>query len=86
MFSIDEEYAKFPKLFHLDEYENCLKQVDGLYCVGTFHLKPLQEPDHIYELMEVNECTHTHACLVIRIGNYILVLVTPRLLLPSTRS
>ncbi|CAB3245518.1 unnamed protein product [Arctia plantaginis] len=48
----DEEYAKFPKLFHLDEYHECLKQADGRYCVGTFHVKPLQEPDHIYELMK----------------------------------
>ncbi|CAB3245515.1 unnamed protein product [Arctia plantaginis] len=47
-----EEYAKFPKLFHLDEYHECLKQADGLYCVGTFHVKPSQEPDHIYELMK----------------------------------
>ncbi|CAB3260128.1 unnamed protein product [Arctia plantaginis] len=47
-----EEYAKFPKLFHLDEYHECLKQADGLYCVGTFHVKPTQEPDHIYELMK----------------------------------
>ncbi|CAB3222279.1 unnamed protein product [Arctia plantaginis] len=47
-----EEYAKFPKLFHLDEYHECLKQADGLYCLGTFHVKPTQEPDHIYELMK----------------------------------
>ncbi|KAJ0173381.1 hypothetical protein K1T71_011557 [Dendrolimus kikuchii] len=49
---LHEDYAKFPRLFHLDDYETCLSQPEGLYCLGIFHAQPLRKPDRIYELME----------------------------------
>ncbi|XP_075983845.1 nose resistant to fluoxetine protein 6-like [Anticarsia gemmatalis] len=47
----DEEYAKFPRLYHLDDYSSCLSQTDGLYCLGTFHITPLKEQHSIYHMI-----------------------------------
>ncbi|XP_075984169.1 nose resistant to fluoxetine protein 6-like [Anticarsia gemmatalis] len=46
------QHAQFPKLFHLDNYEDCLGAADGLYCVGTFHVRTMKERDPTYELMK----------------------------------
>ncbi|XP_063896370.1 nose resistant to fluoxetine protein 6 [Helicoverpa armigera] len=46
-----EEYAQFPRLFHLDEFESCLARRGGLYCLGTFSVKPVSEPHPTYLLM-----------------------------------
>ncbi|XP_030032423.2 uncharacterized protein LOC115448932 [Manduca sexta] len=48
----DEEYARFPRLFHLDDYESCLSQPDGLYCLGTFHVTPGIAPNPLYDQMK----------------------------------
>ncbi|KOB66052.1 Uncharacterized protein OBRU01_21043, partial [Operophtera brumata] len=34
----DEQYALFPRLFHLDVYEYCLMKEDAVYCLGVFQL------------------------------------------------
>ncbi|KAJ8712634.1 hypothetical protein PYW08_007938 [Mythimna loreyi] len=48
----DEEYARFPRLYHLDDYSACLSQPDGLYCLGTFHLAPLKQPHPVYDMLK----------------------------------
>ncbi|KOB70794.1 Uncharacterized protein OBRU01_14754, partial [Operophtera brumata] len=39
-------------LYHLDNYEKCLAHDAGVYCLGTFHVTPLEEPNPVYELMK----------------------------------
>ncbi|XP_028035273.1 nose resistant to fluoxetine protein 6-like [Bombyx mandarina] len=48
----DEEYSRFPRLFHLDDYDTCLSQPGGLYCVGSFHITPVTPEHPTYELMK----------------------------------
>ncbi|KAJ0173248.1 hypothetical protein K1T71_011424 [Dendrolimus kikuchii] len=50
--STNEEYASFPPHFHLDNYQRCLSQKNGLYCLGTFELAPLKKPHKIFVLMK----------------------------------
>lgn len=51
----DEEYARFPRLYHLDDYETCLSQPDGLYCLGSFHIAPLKQPHAVFDMLKVSQ-------------------------------
>ncbi|XP_028043405.1 regulator of hypoxia-inducible factor 1-like [Bombyx mandarina] len=46
-----EDYWLLPRLFDLDNYDECLSHPDGLYCLGSFHLTPAEQPNRVYELM-----------------------------------
>ncbi|KOB66051.1 Uncharacterized protein OBRU01_21041, partial [Operophtera brumata] len=46
-----EEYARFPRLYHLDDYSTCLAKTDGLYCLGSFHIQQPKQFDPTYELL-----------------------------------
>ncbi|XP_004928940.1 O-acyltransferase like protein [Bombyx mori] len=46
-----EDYWLLPRLFDLDNYDECLSHPDGLYCLGSFHLTPAEQPNHVYDLM-----------------------------------
>nr|XP_021193723.2 nose resistant to fluoxetine protein 6-like [Helicoverpa armigera] len=48
----DEEYAQFPRLFHLDEWESCLARPGGMYCLGTFSVEPLRHPSPLYNMLK----------------------------------
>uniref|UniRef100_A0A2A4K959 Acyltransferase 3 domain-containing protein n=1 Tax=Heliothis virescens TaxID=7102 RepID=A0A2A4K959_HELVI len=48
----DEEYAQFPRLFHLDEWETCLARPGALYCLGTFSVEPLRQPSPLYNMLK----------------------------------
>ncbi|XP_047032953.1 nose resistant to fluoxetine protein 6-like [Helicoverpa zea] len=48
----DEEYAQFPRLFHLDEWESCLARPGGMYCLGTFSVEPLRHPSPLYNMLQ----------------------------------
>nr|CAB3511244.1 unnamed protein product [Spodoptera littoralis] len=47
----DAEYARFPRLYHLDDYSSCLAREGGLYCLGSFHLAPLAD-NTLYSMLE----------------------------------
>ncbi|XP_062528853.1 O-acyltransferase like protein isoform X1 [Bombyx mori] len=48
----DEQYAQFPTLFQLDDYHKCLGRPEGLYCVGTFNIRPLRRPDPLFDMLK----------------------------------
>ncbi|CAH0696510.1 unnamed protein product [Spodoptera exigua] len=48
----DAEYARFPRLYHLDDYSACLAREDGLYCLGSFNLAPLADHSPLYSMLE----------------------------------
>ncbi|KAJ8710950.1 hypothetical protein PYW07_008192 [Mythimna separata] len=48
----DEEYSRFPRLYQLDDYGACLARPGGLYCLGSFHLAPLQQPHALYDMLQ----------------------------------
>ncbi|XP_050552811.1 O-acyltransferase like protein-like isoform X1 [Spodoptera frugiperda] len=48
----DAEYARFPRLYHLDDYSSCLAREGGLYCLGSFHLAPLTDHSPLYSMLE----------------------------------
>ncbi|PZC75398.1 hypothetical protein B5X24_HaOG206128 [Helicoverpa armigera] len=48
----DEEYAQFPRLFHLDEWNTCLARPGGMYCLGTFSVEPLRHPSPLYNMLK----------------------------------
>ncbi|KAL0867940.1 hypothetical protein ABMA27_008613 [Loxostege sticticalis] len=64
----NEEYHLLPPAFHLDHYERCLSQNDGLYCLGTFHLTPEREPNQLYNLMKEYSEDRTFNRTLIRRG------------------
>ncbi|XP_059045950.1 O-acyltransferase like protein-like [Achroia grisella] len=55
----DEEYYNLPPLFHLDRYDACLSQADGLYCLGTFHLTS-DEENPTFQLMQEYSSDSNH--------------------------
>ncbi|XP_022831944.1 nose resistant to fluoxetine protein 6-like [Spodoptera litura] len=46
----DEEYYELPRLFHLDNWEECAAK-EGMYCLGTFDLMPYQN-DRLYNVIQ----------------------------------
>ncbi|XP_063832963.1 nose resistant to fluoxetine protein 6-like [Ostrinia nubilalis] len=48
----DEDFQKFPKLFHLDDFEHCMERTDGVYCLGQFEIYSDAPANPLYDLMK----------------------------------
>ncbi|KAJ0173380.1 hypothetical protein K1T71_011556 [Dendrolimus kikuchii] len=49
----NEQYHSTPKLFELDDYEQCLTNSRGVFCLGTFDLLPYKN-DKLLETLKVS--------------------------------
>lgn len=48
----DEQYYRLPRLFSLDDYEECVSQQGSMYCVGSFRVAPTASDDAMYDVLE----------------------------------
>ncbi|XP_013141913.1 PREDICTED: regulator of hypoxia-inducible factor 1-like [Papilio polytes] len=55
----DNEVDRFPRLFHLDNYERCLSKKNGLYCLGTFQLSS-DGPNSLYDSLKTLKYCRTN--------------------------
>ncbi|XP_038211623.1 O-acyltransferase like protein-like [Zerene cesonia] len=61
----ETEYARMPPLFHLDQYDRCLSQEDGLYCIMSISLRANQKNELMqmiekYSADEIIHYNHTY--------------------------
>ncbi|CAH2093333.1 unnamed protein product [Euphydryas editha] len=47
----ENDHHKLPRLYHLDNYDRCLSQPEGLYCLGTFRLSA-NKPNAAYKFLK----------------------------------
>ncbi|KAJ0173379.1 hypothetical protein K1T71_011555 [Dendrolimus kikuchii] len=55
----DEQYHSMPKLFELDDYEQCLTNSRGVFCLGTFDLLPYKN-DKLLETIKIFSSNKYH--------------------------
>ncbi|XP_045539299.1 O-acyltransferase like protein [Papilio machaon] len=56
---IEHDTDRFPRLFHLDNYERCLSKRNGLYCLGTFQLSS-DSPNSMFDSLKEYSSNSIH--------------------------